>query len=84
MLGAIGEGMKNTKHNTGACTMSFGRYSLPGVCKRCDELRAGAAPRKLPYTPRDRAAEARDFRTALAAHDCRASNCGPVCVHFDW
>jgi hypothetical protein len=33
------------KHND-SCTMAFGRHSLHDNCPRCNELKAGAAPRK--------------------------------------
>lgn len=66
-----------TKHN-GQCSMAFGRYSPEGECPRCDELRAGAPPRKW--------RESHDARRVreIRAHDCVESKCGPVCTFGDW
>lgn len=40
---SVGITTATTKHGN-ECTMSFGRPSKFGVCKRCDELREGAKP----------------------------------------
>ena len=69
-------------HNQG-CTMAFGRPTKDrGVCARCDELAAGAAPVKG-WGQQKREAEAR-LSLAIKQHDCVKSNCGPVCTKFDW
>jgi len=74
----------HTKHNLTACTMSFGRPSkLLGACSRCDELRAGAVPRRGWTKYGAKVWEAHRVR-AIAAHDCAKSKCGPVCTAFDW
>lgn len=55
-------------------------------CPRCDELAAGAAPRRPVWTTRlgsrarDEAARAERAR----AHDCQRAQCGSVCVALDW
>lgn len=52
-------------------------------CPRCAELAAGASP--VQWTgARLRAEQDRLFRVELAAHDCVASRCGPVCTFGDW
>ena len=51
-------------------------------CKRCDELRGGAAPREG-WGARAKAEEESRIR-AIRAHDCRKAGCGPVCTAFDW
>lgn len=70
-----------TKHTCNDGTgPRFGRKT-PG-CPRCDELLAGAAPRTWGGSAAD--VEYAQFRRDLEAHDCKASNCGPVCTAFDW
>ena len=69
--------MKTTKHNHGP---NFGKR-VEG-CPRCEELNAGAQPIKWRETiEREREQE---FIRALKAHDCKKSNCGPVCTFGDW
>lgn len=51
-------------------------------CPRCDELKAGAAPVKG-WGARKKEQEA-EFTRALKAHDCKVSNCGPVCTFGGW
>ena len=83
-----------TKHTCGG--PAFGRKT-PG-CPRCDELLAGAVPvqwagmqrGKRCATPGcggtteagENAAVCRSCQ--IRAHNCQASNCGPVCTAFDW
>lgn len=67
------------------CVMAFGKKSPAGVCARCDELTAGAAPRagwQGPYYARKAAEAARLAR--MPKHDCARSGCGPVCTWGDW
>lgn len=71
---------RRVKHTCGG--PRFGRLAPAGECGRCDELRAGAAPRQG-WGQRAREAEA-ERRRAIAAHDCRATRCGPVCTAFEW
>ena len=66
-----------TRHDCGGPV--FGR-KLPG-CPRCDELIAGAEPIRWASSRRE-TDEA--FTARLRAHNCTASNCGPICVAFDW
>ncbi len=63
------------------CVMAFGRKSPPGLCLRCDELSAGAAPRagwQGPYFTRKAAMER--AQANAPKHDCRTAHCGPVCT----
>lgn len=69
----------NTKHKTD-CKMSFGRKDA--TCPRCQELLAGAEPRKG-WGHAKREQERRQIE-AIRRHDCKASNCGPVCTFGDW
>lgn len=69
--------MPTTKHTHGP---NFGRR-VPG-CPRCTELAAGARP--IEWSTTRKAREYAEFRRALAAHDCKARGCGPVCTAFDW
>lgn len=72
-----------TTRHSNACTMAFGRPSkVAGTCPRCDELRAGAAPRPG-YTSLRQATEQRQI-AAIRAHRCAVSNCGPVCTFGDF
>lgn len=70
--------MKTTHADT--CTMSFGRKD-PN-CPRCQELLAGAAPRKG-WGQLKREQEAA-FRNALRTHNCATRGCGSVCTFGDW
>lgn len=76
---------KKTRHSFD-CTMAFGRPTkVVGACARCDELRAGAAPREgWGRTRAQRATDADRFRRELKSHDCIKSHCGPVCTAFEW
>ena len=69
-----------TSHDCGG--PAFGRLALEGECKRCDELRGGAAPRQG-WGHQAKALEESRIR-AIWAHDCRKAGCGPVCTAFDW
>ena len=62
------------------CSRVFKRYDL--TCPRCQELSQGAQPRQR-WGDRKRAGYER-FVKDLKAHDCRKSQCGPVCTAFDW
>jgi hypothetical protein len=70
-----------TKHDCGGPV--FGRKT-PG-CPRCDELLAGAEPVKWNGPTQKEKEEAyRVWLARLKSHDCKASNCAPICVAFDW
>ena len=69
--------MATTKHKCGGPV--FGRKTAG--CPRCDELLAGAKPVVWRHYRRDD--EARRIRE-IRAHNCKASNCGPVCTFGDW
>lgn len=64
--------------------MAFGRKDP--TCPRCRELLDGAAPRPRfggrAYVPELPTPAAR--HSAIWAHDCKASGCGPVCTFGDW
>lgn len=72
--------------------LPFGRKAPEGECPRCDELRAGAAPRQAaPWIAaqhrEDEAAAER--QRAITAHFApngphQRGVCGPVCTQFDW
>ena len=72
-----------TKHKEN-CERVFKNYDL--TCPRCIELSEGAKPRdgwqKRYYETKKR--EKLQFMRALKSHDCKKSNCGPVCTAFDW
>ncbi len=68
-----------TTHTT-ACKRVFKNYDM--TCPRCQELAGGAKPRAGWNDAKD--AEYARFKSALKAHDCTKSNCGPVCTAFDW
>lgn len=51
-------------------------------CPRCEQLKAGAKP--IEWNDAKKAREAEQFRRELARHDCKKSNCGPVCTFGDW
>ena len=73
-----------TKHTChGGRGPVFGRRS--GDCVRCLELLNGAPARRGGWgrTLDRRVAEARRMHE-IAAHDCKARGCGPVCTAFDW
>lgn len=74
----------NTKHGP-ECSMSFGRPSPVGCCARCDELRAGAAPRdgwQKAHFERKRREE--EHARNAPKHDCKKSGCLPICTFGDW
>ena len=54
----------------------FGR--LTGGCPRCDELRAGAAPKQ------GWGRSSRFDGYATEKHSCQESNCAPICTFGDW
>jgi hypothetical protein len=65
--------------------LPFGRKADEGDCARCDELRAGAAPRELGYRPRS--AEPQLTQADLDAHrrSCAVCQTGRgVCTAYDW
>ena len=68
-----------TKHSPD-CSRVFNR--LDATCPRCQELAAGASPRKGWNSRSSLESAAR--LNAIRAHDCKASNCGPVCTYGDW
>ena len=57
----------------------FGRLADRGTCPRCDELRAGAAP-KQGWGRRS----SRYDGYATKPHSCQESNCAPICTWGDW
>jgi hypothetical protein len=84
-------GQKTTRHTCGGPV--FGQKT-PG-CPRCDELLAGAEPVRWAWTERRRGTvcgHPLDYgewgaycrRCEIAHHDCKRSNCGPVCTFGDW
>ena len=77
-----GDDMK-TKHNEN-CSRVFKNYDMK--CPRCIELANGSAPRdgwQKDYFTR-KAREKNQRLNAIRNHDCKLSNCGPVCTAFDW
>lgn len=71
--------------------LPWGRKAAAGECARCDELRAGDAPREAPAAIR--AGKARDDRggyptsAEIAAHfasDRHRTECKPVCTFGEW
>ena len=65
------------KHNH---AVIFGRR-VDG-CPRCEELKAGApAIKSWGWMNHEQTAR---FIRDLKAHDCKKSNCGPVCTFGDW
>ena len=66
-----------TKHDCGGPV--FGRKT-PG-CPRCDELLAGAAPVQWNIRPKMRFTADRFFHNP---HNCKVSNCAPICTYGDW
>jgi hypothetical protein len=72
-----------TAHTCEPSERAFGRRA-PG-CLRCDELKAGAPARagwQQPYFARKAREEAQ--RRNARPHNCRESNCGPICTYGDW
>lgn len=69
--------------HSSACKMAFGRPTKEiGACPRCDELRAGAAPRKgWGASKRD---NDRRRSAEIYSHNCTESKCGPVCTFGEW
>lgn len=59
---------------------AFGRKT-PG-CPRCDELLSGAKPRAGWGGQKRLSPWLRNLPSA--AHNCRASGCGPICTFGDW
>jgi hypothetical protein len=55
---------------------SWGR--LTAGCPRCDELRAGAAPKQ------GWGRSSRFDGYSTEKHSCQASNCAPICTWGDW
>ncbi|GAB3161873.1 hypothetical protein [Amycolatopsis sp. cg9] len=86
----MAEGTKHTcNSDRPGMPLSYGRRAELGVCPRCDELHAGAAPRTLAWGGRaasavvdDRSAEIRAHFAAGGPHSRGA--CGPVCTFGDW
>lgn len=76
-------------HNE-TCKMAFGRPSKHNTCPRCEELKAGAKPRNgwnTSYNYQMRVGKGPHydaFVRRLKSHDCKQSNCGPVCTAFDY
>ena len=70
-------GTQGTRHKDG-CRMAFGKKDP--TCPRCQELMAGAESRGWNTGK----AREKDFLAALKRHDCKQSNCGPVCTFGDW
>jgi hypothetical protein len=72
-----------TKHKVD-CKRIFKKYD--SGCPRCQELMNGSTPRKgWQYNYyRNKKQQAERFRNALKNHNCKESNCGPVCTFGDW
>ena len=65
------------------CKMSFGRKDPS--CPRCQALLNGAKPvQGWGKTRKEKQQEYSRWLSALKAHDCTKSKCGPVCTAFDW
>lgn len=74
--------MTNTQkvtHKTD-CQRVFSRYDM--TCPRCYQLANGAAPRRG-WGATKKMFDAQHL-AAVRAHDCKASNCGPVCTFGEW
>ncbi len=72
------------KHND-SCVMAFGRPSPIGICARCDELRAGSAPRKGWNTRAMKdAARSKEIHAHFASEYHRSGKCGVVCTFGEW
>ena len=68
-----------TQHTCGGPV--FGRKAPLGECRRCDELRFGLAP-VAGWSDNKRRCEATSL-AAIRAHDCKASECLPICTFGD-
>ncbi len=84
------EFVRHTCTETGQA-LPFGRKAPGGECPRCDELRAGAAPRAAHPAIQAgidrRAREAQQLgwlREHFASDKHRSGGCGPVCTYGDW
>lgn len=64
------------------CKMAFGRPSKHNLCPRCEELKAGSMPRKGWVQSKKDADQRRTLE--IRNHNCKTSNCGPVCTAFEW
>jgi hypothetical protein len=70
--------------------LPWGRKAPEGECARCDELRAGAAPREAPHGIREaKASEADDARRSAEIRQHfdsgeHAAKCGPISTCYDW
>lgn len=76
----------NTQHKSD-CKRVFKRYD--STCPRCIELTNGAKPRSwnMSYAYQMRVGKGpayEQFKRELKAHDCKKSNCGPVCTAFEY
>lgn len=80
MVNALSLGMQKTRHAE-TCTLRFGKPSAHDDCPRCNELKAGAAPRRS-WGSKARDVEAAQLR-AIRAH-VHGPSCGPVCTFGDW
>ena len=78
----VQEVMKKVVHKAD-CRRAFKNYDK--TCPRCQELSAGLSPRQGWYRPGQspREVEARQI-AEIRAHNCKVSNCGPVCTFGDW
>jgi hypothetical protein len=80
------------RHNHDGGKLFFGQYKKPGECPRCDQLRAGAAPREAhpAITASKRKQDAEEqTRAAMREHfrpggPHERGECGPVCTKFDY
>ena len=59
---------------------NFGR-KVTG-CPRCEELKNGAQP-VMGWGQHKRAMEQEQINS-IRKHNCKESNCGPVCTFGDW
>ena len=80
MAWKMNTGPKHTCND--GCGPSFGRLAAQGDCPRCDELRAGAAPRQWAKTSSQLLCEA--IQLHFASHHHKSGGCGPVCTFGDW
>lgn len=71
--------------------LPFGRKASPGICARCDELRAGATPRTPSWVGKVQARQVNEAadRAASRAHFApdgphARGECGLVCTFGDW
>ena len=63
------------------CKMAFGRKDA--TCPRCQDLLSGKAKPVKGWGAAKKERE-EQFRRELRAHDCKKSNCGPVCTFCEW